>query len=63
MRTQFTNMVRHEYNISFKTAYKSFVAMTVSRQITGGLSKGLRRTAIELWEYFVYGDREGLGWV
>src|SRR5690554_4549259 len=35
MRTQFTNMIRHGYNISFKTAAKSFVALTVSRQIIG----------------------------
>lgn len=63
MRTQFTNMIRHGYNISFKTAAKSFVALTVSRQITGGFSTGMRRAAQEWWEYFIYGDREGLGWV
>jgi len=63
MRTQFTNMLRHGYNISFKTAAKSFLAMTVSRQITGGLFTSARRTAIEWWEYLIQGDREGLGWV
>lgn len=63
MRTQFTNMLRHGYNISLKTSAKSFVAMTVSRQITGGFSSGLRRAAKEWWEYFMYGDSEGLGWV
>ena len=63
MRTQFTNMIKHGYDISFKTAVKSFTAMTASRQITGGISTGLKRTSIELWEYFRYGDREGLGWV
>lgn len=63
MRTQFTNMLRHGYNISVQTAAKSFVAMTVSRQTTGGLFTGARRTAIEWWEYFIYGDKEGLGWV
>ena len=50
MRTQFTNMIRHGYNISFKTAAKSFVALTVSRQITGGLFTGVRRAAQEWWE-------------
>ena len=63
MRTQFTNLLRHGYNISFKTAVKSFIAMTVSRQITGGFSAGVRRAAQEWWEYLIYGEREGLGWV
>lgn len=63
MRTQFTNMLRHGYNISLKTAAKSFVAMTVSRQINEGFNSGLSRAAQEWWEYSKYGDREGLGWV
>jgi hypothetical protein len=63
MRTQFTNMIKHGYDISFKTAVKSFTAMIASRQVTGGIGTGLKRTSIELWEYFRYGDREGFGWV
>jgi hypothetical protein len=63
MRTQFTNMLRNGYNISFKTAAKSFVALTVSRQLTGGFSKGLRRSAREWLQYLIFGDSEGLGWV
>ena len=56
MRTQFTNMIRHGHNISFKTAAKSFVALTVSRQIVGRIVKGLYRAAApQLWEYIVYG--------
>jgi hypothetical protein len=62
MRTQFTNMVRHGYDISFKTAAKSVVAMTVSRQLTGGVFTGIRRAAIEWWEYLIYGDKEGIEW-
>ncbi len=63
MRTQFTNMIRHRYDISLKTAAKSFVTMTVSRQITTGFNGGLRRAVQEWWEYFIYGDSEGLRWV
>ena len=63
MRTQFANMLRYGYDISFKTIAKSFIALTVSRQITGGLSGGFRRGAMEWWEYIINGDKEGLGWV
>ncbi|MFP4477797.1 MAG: hypothetical protein ACLFPM_00020 [Candidatus Izemoplasmatales bacterium] len=56
-------MIRHRYDISLKTAAKSFVTMTVSRQITTGFNGGLRRAVQEWWEYFIYGDSEGLRWV
>jgi hypothetical protein len=63
MRTQFTNMIKHGYNISLKTAAKSFVALTVARQIIGNVGKGLYRGGRQWIEYFLYGDLYGLGWL
>jgi len=63
MRTQFTNMIRYGYNISFKTAGKSFVAMTVLRQVIGNFGKGLFRAVQEWWEYFKNGDILVQGWL
>jgi hypothetical protein len=63
MRTQFTNMIKHGYNMSFKTAAKSFVAITVSRQIVGNIGKGLYRAGQEWWEYFRNGDIYVQGWI